>query len=227
MTTTSPSRRQFPIKPVLLIALLLTGVILHQLKIIDIYQLLRIAERYAEMWWFPPFIILIKIVLYTFALPGSTMYWVAGLLYRPLTATVIIVMGGVLGAVSAYFFSSTMSGETEQRISNSRFFSLLRKHGDFFTLTAARILPNFPHSVINYGSGLIRIPFVSFLFSTIIGFTVKGYIYAAALHQATEADDLSDVLTFETALPLVILTVLIVIGKLIQIGLHRRTTAPE
>jgi uncharacterized membrane protein YdjX (TVP38/TMEM64 family) len=211
-------------KPYVLIGLLVTGIILHQLNVIDWFRILNIAETYAHHWWFPPLIVTVKAVLYIFALPGSSMYWVAGLLYEPLPATLIIVIGGVGGAIGAYFFSRSMSDEMSERIESSRFFSFLKVHGDFASLSAARTLPNFPHSVINYGAGILNIPFPSFFFSTLIGFTAKGYLYTSAIHHAMIADELSDVVKLETLLPLILLTALFIIGKLLQKRLSRKTT---
>jgi uncharacterized membrane protein YdjX (TVP38/TMEM64 family) len=216
MTDKKATSRKRVYKPFILIGLLIAGVLLHQLDIINWYRVLETAESYAHLWWFPPLIIIVKAVLYTFALPGSAMYWIAGILYEPTWATLIIVIGGVGGAVSAYYFSRSMSDEMEERITSSRFFSLLRSHSDFATLSAARMLPNFPHSIINYGAGILNVSFRSFFFSTLIGFSAKGFLYASAIHHARIAENLSDVAKLETVLPLLLLTLLFIIGKLIQ-----------
>jgi uncharacterized membrane protein YdjX (TVP38/TMEM64 family) len=216
MTDKKANSRRRSNKTFILIGLLIAGVLLHQLDIINWYIVLETAETYAHLWWFPPLIITLKAVLYTFALPGSAMYWIAGILYKPAWATLIIVIGGVGGAVSAYYFSRSMSEDMEERITSSRFFSFLRSHSDFANLSAARTLPNFPHSIINYGAGILNISFRTFFFSTLIGFTAKGYLYASAIHHARIADNLSDVVKLETILPLLLLTLLFIIGKLIQ-----------
>ena len=88
---------------------MIAGIILQRLGVFDWYQLLNIAESYAHLWWFPFIIILAKIILYTFGLPGSALCWIAGVLYHPLEATLIIVIGGVAGGVTAFTGSGSVS----------------------------------------------------------------------------------------------------------------------
>lgn len=210
------NKKKFPYKLILLGCIVVLGIILHQMGIFDWYRFLEVGEKYAHTWWFPPVIIIIKALLYMFALPGSVMYWVSGLLFPPLYATIIIVIGGVLGAVLAYRFSRSMSRDSAERIQSSRFFKMLRNHSDFATLSAIRSLPNFPHSIINYGSGMLNIPMPRFLISTIIGFAAKGFLYASAIHHAATADALSDAIQLRTVLPLIGLVALFAIGKLFK-----------
>ena len=216
MTEVMLEKKKRPYKLLLLGAIIVSGIVLHQMGILDWYRLLDIGEKYAHTWWFPPIVIVVKAVLYMFAMPGSSMYWVAGILFPPLYATIIVVIGGVSGSILAYRFSQNMSKDSANRIQSSRFFSVIRNHSDFLTLSAIRTLPNFPHSVINYGSGILHVPMTRFLLSTIIGFTAKGYLYTAAIHHAATADDLTDVIQLETILPLIVLTLLFVIGKFFQ-----------
>lgn len=211
-----PNKKKFPCKPILLGCIILLGIILHQTGIFDWYHFLEVGKKYAHTWWFPPVVVIIKAVLYMFALPGSTMYLVSGLLFPPLYATVIVVIGGVSGAVLAYRFSRSMSRDSAERIQSSRFFKMLRNHSDFVTLSAIRSLPGFPHSIINYGSGMLNIPMPRFLISTIIGFAAKGFLYTSAIHHAATADALSDAIQLRTVLPLLGLAALFVIGKLFQ-----------
>lgn len=210
------TKSKFPVKLILLGVIILAGVILHHTGIFDWYRFLEIGEYYAHTWWFPPLVVIVKAVLYMFALPGSSMYWISGILFEPLFATIIVVIGGVLGAVLAYRFSQSMSHDQAEKIQSSRFFKVILNHSDFATLSAVRSLPNFPHSIINYSAGMLRVPMKRFLLSTLIGFTAKGYLYTSAIHHAATADDLSDVIKLHTILPLIGLTLLFVVGKFLQ-----------
>ncbi len=220
-------KRKYPYKLILLGGIILTGIILHQMGIFDWYRFLEIGEKYAHTWWFPPAVVITKAALYMFALPGSTMYWVSGLLFPPVYATIIVVFGGVFGAVLAYRFAQNMSRDSAERIRSSRFFKILRNHSDFATLSAIRSLPNFPHSIINYGSGMLNIPMPRFLVSTIIGFTAKGFLYTSAIHHAATADALSDAIQLRTVLPLLGLVLLFAAGKLLQRKLPQSSTEPD
>lgn len=157
-------------------------------------------------------VIALKIVLYAFALPGYFLYWVAGIHYPPVKATLVIVMGGVIGAVTA--FARRMSGDATRKIGTSRFLSYLKTHSDFGTLCAIRLLPAFPHSVINYGSALIGVPLHRFVLSTLIGFSVNGYLYASAIWNTIKADNLKDITSSETMIPIVLLSLLFLFARI-------------
>jgi len=128
----------------------------------------------------------------------------------------IILAGGVGGATAAYFFARRISGGDAGKIETSRLFSLLQKHTDFTTLCAVRTLPNFPHTVINYGSGILNVPLPRFVASTVVGFTIKGYLYASMIRRAATAEGLSDAICFKTVGSLIILAALFMVGKAIQ-----------
>lgn len=217
-----PAKKKIPYKIMILGVILSTGVILHLLGWFDVRRFLAEAEAYARAWWFAPAIVVAKVALYAFALPGSMLIWVAGLFYAPLTATMVIVAGGTGGAVAAYAFTRGMSTDFAGGIESSRFFNLLRRHSDLATLCAIRTLPNFPHSVINYGAGILGVPLPRFIAATIVGFSAKGYLYASMIRRAATAEGFSDVVDLRTVGSLFIIAGLFVAGKLIQ--RYARTT---
>ncbi|MBR9980904.1 MAG: VTT domain-containing protein [Desulfatitalea sp.] len=205
-----------PYKIILPGLILVLGILLGQLGWFDWRLLLHRGEQYAHLWWFVPAVIATKVVLYTFALPGSTLIWVAGLLFDPIAATLIIVAGGTGGALAAYGFCRRMSADARRRLEGSRLFQFLHRHSDWATLCAIRILPNFPHSVINYGSGLLALPLPRFLISTVVGFGVKGYLYAVMIRNAATADTFADMVDLKTLGPLFVLAALFLVGKAIR-----------
>jgi uncharacterized membrane protein YdjX (TVP38/TMEM64 family) len=180
------------------------------------HRMVRIGEIHAHRWWFPLTLVFLKFVAYTFAFPGSVFVWVAGLLYHPLEATFIIAAGGVGGGLCAYFFSRKMSLAFTRKVRDSRFFRVIENHGDFATLCAVRTLPTFPHSIINYSAGMLRVPLPSFALSTLIGFTAKGYVYASAIRLAATVDEISDALSPSAIFPLLALVALFIAGKILQ-----------
>jgi len=202
-------------KVIILGVLVIVGIILYQLGFFEERFFIEIGERHLKKWWFIPLVILSKALLYAFALPGSVMYVVAGLFYEPLHATLIIAAGGVSGAIGAYYLSRTMSKEARKRIQSSKAFSVMQRHSDFATLSAVRTLPGFPHSIINYGAGILNIPMGRFIISAIIGFSAKGFLYASAIHQATRIDDYRESDRFEMFMPLIALALLFILGKMV------------
>jgi uncharacterized membrane protein YdjX (TVP38/TMEM64 family) len=207
--------RKIPYKIIILGLIVSLGIILQRFGWFDWRIFLEWGKIHAHSWWLALVIIAIKTALYTVALPGSMMIWMAGLFFNPFAATMVIVAGGVCGAAAAYGFSRRMSADSTERLVSSRFFSVLRNHTDLATLCAVRLLPNFPHSVINYGSGVLRVPLSRVLVSALIGFTAKGYLYASMIRNAATAESLIEVFDLKTVGPLLILVALFLMGKLI------------
>lgn len=207
-------KRRPPLKLLILLALLLLGVVAQWLELVDWLEVLEFSRGYAHHWWFPPLLVLLMALFYALALPGSFFMWLACALFNPAPATLLIVIGGVSGALLAYFFSERLAAREVERIRLSPLFAFIRRHGDFVSLSAVRLLPSFPHSVINYGSGILRLPLRAFVLSTIIGFSIKGYLYAVAINQLTSVDEAGDFLSWQIIVPLLILSALFLAAKI-------------
>lgn len=203
-------------KLMLLAVLVLAGIMLYQSGFFEDRFFQGIEDQYISNWWFAPLIIAAKAVFYAFALPGSIFYVPAGIFFNPFYATLIIASGGVLGAVGAYFFSRFISRESRGRIRSSKAFAAIQKHGNFSMLSAVRILPGFPHSVINYGSGILNIPLPMFIATALIGFFIKGFLYASAIHRAARTDGFEKTGIMELTIPLAGLALLFILGGILR-----------
>lgn len=224
MSVPLPVKHKIPYKVIILAFLVSTGVVLNMLGWFDWQRFVDAGERYAGTWWFPSAVILSKVVLYTFALPGSMLVWVSGLFYDSVMATLVIVSGGTCGAIAAYLFARSLSGRDAVGVQSSRFFRFLQNNTDLATLCAIRTLPNFPHSVINYGSGILNVPLPRFIISTVVGFAIKGYLYASIIRSAATAGNLSDAVDIKAVGSLVIVASLFLIGKYVL--QHYRPNGP-
>lgn len=199
-----------------LLLLVTTGLVVYFFDLLEWRQTLEWARNYTQYWWLAPFLIGIQVIFFMFALPGSTIFWIIALLYPPVSATIFLVLGSTLGGLAAYLFSRTLVGPWKNRIQHYRIFHLLEKRGDFLSICALRVMPGFPHSVINYSSGILHIPIGQFLAATIIGLTFKTYLYANVVYQAVEAADPKELIQLETIGPLIILTILLLLARLLQ-----------
>jgi len=204
------------LKVLILLGILTTGILIQKFGIVDIDELVSRLEHLAESWWLPPASIFIQLLLYMLAFPGSLIMWTLGVIYQPLAATVLVVAGGVTGAVAAYFFASSMSSAWTLKFSRSKVFMKLQKNSGFLQLCALRCLPGFPHSFINYSSGILKVSLVPFVISTTLGFTVKGFIYCSAIYSAFHFDDVDAAITLSTLWPLLVLVIFSVLGMIIQ-----------
>ena len=203
-------------QPLLLLTLIVVGVVLYFTGALDWGKALRWAQAYAHLWWVPIALIFLQATLFTFALPGSVMVWVVASLYTPVTATVILAIGSTLGALSAYWFARFETLRWASRVKDSHLYQVLEQRGDFLSLCAIRLIPAFPHSVINYGAGILRLPVIRFLSASMIGLTVKSFLYSNAIHGAVTATDLSELIRLKTLVPLAILALVTGLAALLR-----------
>lgn len=203
-------------KLIILFILVGVGITLQFSGRIDHEQFIVVARQYADHWWFCVLLVAIQTVLFTFALAGSSLIWITASLFTPLTSTAIITAGTTLGAVSAYLFSQFLSVEWTQKIKNTRIYKLLHKEGSFLTLYALRMMPGFPHSVINYSSGILKIKFVNFIPAAIFGTAVKSYVYSVLIYNTTTPGALSNSIGISTIWPLLLLSLLILAGVIVK-----------
>ncbi len=204
------------VKLLVLGVLIAIGALLQFYGLLDPEELIAIARQYADYWWLPVILVLLQALLFTFALAGTVFLWVAAVLFPPFTASIILAAGATLGGVSAYFFSATLSDEWVHRVENSHIYRLLRKQDNFFALLAMRIMPAFPHGLVNYSSGILKVNLAYFVPATFIGIGLKSYVYAPIIYQAAGGASLNDLLDIATFGPLILLSVVIVAGVIVK-----------
>lgn len=96
--------RTYITKLFIVIALIIAGILLDVAGLLDAEKILLLAREYTDYWWLVVVLILLQTVLFTFALAGSLIFWVAAPLYPPAMATFILAAGATLGGIGAYFF---------------------------------------------------------------------------------------------------------------------------
>jgi uncharacterized membrane protein YdjX (TVP38/TMEM64 family) len=199
-------------KIIILFILVGLGIAMQVTGKIDPEQLIAVARQYTDHWWLGVLLVVIQTVLFTFAMTGSSIIWIAAALFTPFTSTVIVTAGTTLGAISAYLFSERLSEEWRLKIKNTRIYILLRKEGGIITLFALRMMPGFPHSMINYSSGILRINFFSFVTAAITGTAIKSYVYSTLIYNATTPGVFTNSISFSTVWPLLLVSLLILAG---------------
>jgi uncharacterized membrane protein YdjX (TVP38/TMEM64 family) len=208
--------KTYAYKLIILGVLITTGILLQISGLLDPGDLIIIARGYADYWWLPVILVLLQVLLFTFAQAGSLILWVAAALYPPVTATLILAGGATLGGVSAYYFSARLSDEWVHRVENSRVYKVLHKQDNFFTLLAMRVMPAFPHGLINYSSGILKTNLMHFVPAAFIGIGLKSYVYAKVIYSATSGASLTDLFDIAIFGPLVLLSVVIFGGVFVK-----------
>jgi len=194
----------------------IVAVLLHISDLLDPEKLIAIAREYADYWWLPIILVLLQVLLFTFALAGSVFLWVAAALYPPLTATMILAAGATIGGVSAYYFSARVSDEWVHRVESSHVYKVLHKQDSFFMLLAMRVMPAFPQALINYSSGFLNVRLLHFIPAAFIGVALKSYVYAGVIYQATSGASIDNLLDITTIGPLVLFSVALSVGVFVK-----------
>ncbi|MFB9147499.1 TVP38/TMEM64 family protein [Halomonas alkalicola] len=161
-------------------------------------------------------VILVMAVTLALGLPGSIGLWLIAPFYSPLAATPMLIVGSVLGALGAYWLSARVGDRWTPKGLTRKIMRRLEQRSDFLTQCALRVLPGFPHSVVNYAAGLLRLPLGTFLMAAIIGLGVKWAVYASAIYGALEAVEKEEALSVSVVLPLLALTVLLLVGAWVR-----------
>ena len=210
------------IKKLLIVSLLIAaGILLEVAGLLDAEKMLNVAREYVDYWWLVLILILLQTLLFTFALAGSFFLWIVAPLYPPAMATFILAAGGTLGGITAYLFSQRLTDEWIDKIENSRTYKLLHKQDNFFTLFALRVFPAFPHSLVNYSSGILNVKLSHFIPAAILGIAIKSYIYSKVIYNATTSASFEELLDISTYGPLILLSVITLLGVFIKYKLAR------
>lgn len=211
------------IKKLVIVSVLVTiGILMEVYGLLDAEKMLSVAREYSDHWWLIVILILLQMILFTFALAGSFFLWIVAPLYPPAMATFILAAGGTLGGITAYLFSMRLTDEWVERIENSHAYKLLHKQDNFFALFALRVFPAFPHALVNYSSGILKVKLSHFIAAAILGISIKSYVYSKVIYSATTSASVEDLLDVATFGPLVLLSVVALAGVLIKYKLENR-----
>jgi uncharacterized membrane protein YdjX (TVP38/TMEM64 family) len=75
--------------------------------------------------------------------------------------------------------------------------------------------------LINYSAGMLRIKWRLFIPATIIGISVKTYLYAGVIYNTTSSTTLSELLDISTYGPPLLISGIIITGLFIKYRLDR------
>lgn len=153
---------------VLLVLVLITALVLA--------KVFGVGERIGELrgWiealgpWGPLVFIVLYIVAVVFMMPASALTLGAGALFGSVLGIGVVSIASTLGAgisflVSRYFARDAAANWLAKSGRFQQLDQLTEKHGAII-VALIRLVPIFPFSLLNYGFGLTRVPFGTYLF---------------------------------------------------------------
>jgi uncharacterized membrane protein YdjX (TVP38/TMEM64 family) len=118
-------------------------------------------------WRYGAFVILYAAAVVA-ALPGAAITVAAGALFGSVAGVILVSIGSTLGASLAFLISRYFARDATVRwISrNERFrqLDLLTERHGAVIVAITRLIPLFPFNLLNYGFGLTRVPFGTYVF---------------------------------------------------------------
>lgn len=154
-------------RPVLFISVVIVLLVL--------VRVFGVAERMGDLrdWlkelgpWGPLVFVLLYIIAVVAAIPGSALTVAAGALFGSVVGTVLVSAGSTVGAALAFLVARYFAREATEKwlYQNEKFQRLDRlteEHGSII-VALTRLVPIFPFNLLNYGFGLTKVSFKTYV----------------------------------------------------------------
>jgi uncharacterized membrane protein YdjX (TVP38/TMEM64 family) len=153
------------------------------------------------------------------SLPGDIVLSIAGgYLFGTLLGAVYINVGATAGALCSFIFSRYVVGDWLQaRFKDhlQRFNREVEAHGHLYFLIV-RLIPFFPFVLVNLLSGLTKVPFKTYLWTTCLGIIPVSLIYAYAGSQLGIVNSVGDLFTARMLIAFVLLAALTLVPLVVK-----------
>ena len=170
--------------------------------------------------WAPVVYVLLYTVVTVAAGPGWILTVLAGSIFGSLEGTILVSAGSVLGAsfaflIARYFLRSVVADWISGKEQFQKLDAMTERHGAII-VAITRLIPIFPFNLLNYGFGLTRVPFWTYVGWSWLCMLPGTILYVVGADAVTTA-----ISRKEIPWPLVIV-VIAVLAILIGIGNHAR-----
>lgn len=203
------------------------GLLLLVWRPVDISTLLAWGAALAGHPASLPAVAAAQALLFTFALPGSTLVWIVAPFHPPVVAVPVLVAGSAGGALAARLLAGRLLLGWQPGDRARLIIRVLEQRGDLFTQIALRALPGFPHSVVNYGGALLGLPLPGYLAAAVIGLSCKWWVYAGAIHGISTAARGEEAIGPGSLLPLLMLAGLMLAAAVLRSRIARSQQARD
>jgi len=119
--------------------------------------------------WAAAAFFLIYLVVVIAAIPATPLGVIAGALFGSLTGVVLVSISSTVGASIAFLIARYLAADAIEKWIHRRqgklqqLYSLLETHGPI-VLAFTRLIPLFPFNLLNYGLGLTKVKFRTYVF---------------------------------------------------------------
>ena len=155
-------------QPVVLLAAILAIVVLA--RIVGIGERLGPLREWIQGLgpWGPVVFFFLYAAAVVAAVPGSALTVVAGAVFGSVLGVIVVIHAATLGASLAFLIARYVAREAvAARLSTNATFQrldrLTEEHGAVI-VALTRLVPLFPFNLLNYGFGLTRVPFGTYVF---------------------------------------------------------------
>jgi uncharacterized membrane protein YdjX (TVP38/TMEM64 family) len=139
----------------------------------------------------PVVFVLMYAVAVVAALPGSALTVAAGALFGSVVGVVVVSVASTLGAalsflVGRYFARDAVAGWLSDKEKFQRLDRLTEEQGAVI-VAVTRLVPIFPFNLLNYGFGLTRVPFWTYVFWSWLCMLPGTVLYVVGADAVTKA----------------------------------------
>jgi uncharacterized membrane protein YdjX (TVP38/TMEM64 family) len=210
-----PTRSTGLWRPILLIVIVVAVIVLARLFGVG-EQLARLRTWIGSLGVLGPLVFAAVYAAATVAaLPGSVLSVAAGALFGPFIGVITVIVSATLGAslaflVSRYFARQAVAGWLENNERFRKLDDLTEKHGDII-VAITRLIPIFPFNLLNYGFGLTKVSFRTYVLWSALCMlpgTILYVVGSAAIFEAAAEGRVPWILVLLVLLILGLITVL-------------------
>ena len=125
------------------------------------------------------------------AIPGSALTIAAGALFGSVVGVISVIAGATLGAslcflIARYFASGAIASSMEKNEKFRKLDRLTEKNGAI-VVAITRLVPLFPFNLLNYGFGLTKVPFWTYVFWSALCMLPGTILYVVGTDAVTTA----------------------------------------
>jgi uncharacterized membrane protein YdjX (TVP38/TMEM64 family) len=140
--------------------------------------------------WGPVVFLLLYAGAVVAAIPGAALTVAAGALFGSVLGVIVVIHAATLGASLAFLIARYFARDAiARRLSGSATFQrldhLTEEHGTVI-VALTRLVPLFPFNLLNYGFGLTRVPFSTYVFWSYLCMLPGTILYVVGADALTE-----------------------------------------